>query len=300
MLKKLSGYILALAGLTIIFSSCKKDYESIQDTDSSKITDYIAKNNLTGMVQDEAKTGYYYQIVTPGTVGSVLKNTDTILYTGSFKGMENGTSYFATASYYNLNTFVGYTNSISYNSVAYNIPAIRDVMLKMKRGGTARVLLPSYLAFGRNGAGDIPSNENIDLTITTFPDTTQAQLDDRLIQAFVTSKGLSMTKDPSGVWYSVSAAGSGTYPITVNSTIQTSYTGRFTDGTVFDSSTDRTFEIAGVVAGWAKVIPGRLQKGGKIRMIIPSRLGYGKSGDGTIIPGNAILDFDVEILSVTQ
>jgi len=302
MLKKFSGYILALAGLTIIFTSCKKDYESIQSTDNAKITDYITKNNLTSsMILDSAKTGYYYQILTQGT-GNVLKNTDSILYTGTIKGLENGVTYLSTGSYYNLGTFVGYTNSLSYNSGAYNIPAIRDVMLKLKRGGSARILLPSHLAFGRNGAGDVPSNQNIDLTITTYPDTTQAQLDDRLIQAFVTSKGLSMTKDPSGVWYSVSAAGSGTYPITINSTIQTSYTGRLTDGTVFDSSTDATFnlftqsEVA--LRGWAKVIPGRLEKGGKIRIIIPSRLGYGTAGT-TGIPGNSILDFDVEILSVT-
>jgi FKBP-type peptidyl-prolyl cis-trans isomerase FkpA len=298
MLKKFSGYILALAGLTIIFTSCKKDYESIQSVDSKKITDYIAANNLTGMVEDSAKTGYYYQIVTQGT-GAFLKNTDSILYNGVAKGMENGVTYLSTPSYANLGTFVGYTGSLSYRSSPYSIPAIHDVMLKLKRGGSARILLPSYLAFGKNGAGDIPSNENIDLIITTYPDTTQTQLDDRLIQTFVTSKGLSMIKDPSGVWYSISAAGSGTYPITINSTIQTSYTGRFTDGTVFDSSTDATFGVSAVVEGWGKVIPGKLEKGGKIRMIIPSRLGYGPGGYNTI-PGNSILDFDVEILSVTQ
>jgi FKBP-type peptidyl-prolyl cis-trans isomerase FkpA len=298
MLKKLSGYILALAGLTVIFTSCKKDYESIQNVDSGKITDFIAKNNLTGMMLDSAKTGYYYQIVTQGTGAALLKNSDTILYTGSFKGMENGIGYFATASYYNLNTFVGYTNSISYNSVVYSVPAIREVMLKMKRGGTARILLPSYLAFGRNGAGEIPSNENLDLTITTFPDSTQAQLDDRLIQAFVTSKGLNMTKDPSGVWYSVSVPGTGDVPIAINSTIQAAYTGRFTDGTVFDSNTDASFIVSETIGGWGKVIPGRLRKGGKMRMIIPSRLAYGQSGRGTV-PGNAILDFDLEVLSIT-
>jgi FKBP-type peptidyl-prolyl cis-trans isomerase FkpA len=300
MLKKLSGYILALVGLTVIFTSCKKDYESIQSTDSAKITNFIAKNNLTGMMPDSAKTGYYYQIVNPGSVGSLLKNSDTILYTGSFKGMESGTSYFATASYYNLNTFVGYTNSISYNSVAYNVPAIRDVMVKMKRGGTARILLPSYLAFGRNGAGDIPPNENIDLTITTFPDSTQTQLDDRLIVEFIASKGLTdMKKDPSGVWYSISAPGTGTTPITLESTLSTNYTGRFIDGTVFDQGSSTSFVLSNLVAGWYRTIPGKLTSGGKIRMLIPSRLGYGKSGS-TGLPGNSILDFDVEILSVTN
>ncbi|CAM4136186.1 FKBP-type peptidyl-prolyl cis-trans isomerase [Pedobacter westerhofensis] len=302
MLKKFSGYILALAGLTIIFTSCKKDYESIQSTDNAKITDYITKNNLTSsMILDSAKTGYYYQILTQGT-GNVLKNTDSILYTGTIKGLENGVTYLSTGSYYNLGTFVGYTNSLSYNSAAYNIPAIRDVMLKLKRGGSARILLPSHLAFGRNGTGDVPSNQNIDLTITTYPDTTQAQLDDRLIQAFVTSKGLSMTKDPSGIWYSISAVGSGTYPITANSGIQIAYTGRLTDGTVFDSSTDNgsAADITGFIPAFSKLLPGKLEKGGKIRMIIPSRLGYSTTGNGVAVPGNAILDFDLEILSVTQ
>jgi len=305
MLKKFSGYILALAGLTVIFTSCKKEYDSIQTVDSAKITDFIAKNNITGMVQDSAKTGYYYQIVTPGTVGSLLKNSDTILYTGSFKGMESGVTYFSTASYYNLNNFVGYTNSISYNGASYNIPAIREVMLKMRRGGTARILLPSYLAFGRNGAGEIPSNENIDLTITTFPDTTQAQLDDRLIQEFVTSKGLNMTKDPSGIWYSISTAGDGETFVTTSSTATTAYTGRLIDGSVFQTNTtgipvDFSTPPGDVpLRAWLRIIPGRLKKGGKIRMIIPSRLGYGKIGDSSI-PGNAILDFDVEVLSITN
>jgi FKBP-type peptidyl-prolyl cis-trans isomerase FkpA len=306
MLKKLSGYILALAGLTIIFTSCKKEYESIQETDSAKITNFIAKNNLTGMMPDSAKTGYYYQIVNPGTVGSLLKNSDTVLYTGSFKGMESGTTYFATASYYNLNTFVGYANSISYNSLTYNVPAIRDVMLKMRRGGTARVLLPSYLAFGRNGAGDIPSNENIDLTITTFPDTSQAQLDDRLISEFVASKGLTgMTKDPSGVWYSIITPGTGDVAITANSSITATYTLRFTDGLVLQTLTEAApFDFSlppgeAALRAWIRIIPGKIRKGGKIRLIIPSRLGYGKTGT-TGIPGNTILDFDVEVATITN
>lgn len=300
MLKKLSAYTLALLGLTFIFSSCKKDYESIQSIDTQKISDYISANSLAGMVADSAKTGYYYQIVTQGTTGNFLKNTDSILYDGVVKGMENQTTYFSTTATANLGTYVGYTNYLGYNSVSYSIPAIREVMHKLKRGGTARILLPSYLAFGKNGAGSIPSNENIDLTITTYPDTTQAQLDDRLIQKFISSKGLSMVKDPSGVYYSISAAGSGTYPITSTATVEVSYTARLTDNTVVDSNTDLTIAINSAIKGWQTVIPGKLERGGKMRMLIPSALAYGTSGSGTAIPANAILDFDVEILSVTQ
>jgi FKBP-type peptidyl-prolyl cis-trans isomerase FkpA len=303
MLKKLSGYTLALVGLTLIFTSCKKDYESIQSVDSQKISDYIAKNNLTGMVADSAKTGYYYQIVTQGT-GAFLKNTDSVLYNGEIKGMENGTVYSNSSNNGNgnLSTYVGYTSQLN----GVTIPAIREVMLKMRRGGVARILLPSYLAYGKNGSGNIPSNENIDLTITTYPEVTQAERDDKLIQQFIASKGLNMIKDPSGVYYSIAAVGAGTYPITVNSTIETSYTGRLVDGTIFDANTDASLLLSGTIKGWSLTLPGKLQRDGKIRMLIPSGLAYGTSsqaGSTTYpngIPSNAILDFDLQILSVLQ
>ncbi len=303
MLKKLSGYTLALVGLTLIFTSCKKDYESIQSVDSQKISDYIAKNNLTGMVADSAKTGYYYQIVTQGT-GAFLKNTDSVLYNGEIKGMENGTVYSNSSNNGNgnLSTYVGYTSQLN----GVTIPAIREVLLKMIRGGVARILLPSYLAYGKNGSGNIPSNENIDLTITTYPEVTQAERDDKLIQQFIASKGLNMIKDPSGVYYSIAAVGAGTYPITVNSTIETSYTGRLVDGTIFDANTDASLLLSGTIKGWSLTLPGKLQRDGKIRMLIPSGLAYGTSsqtGSTTYpngIPSNAILDFDLQILSVLQ
>lgn len=304
MLKKLSGFALALFGLTILLGSCKKDYESIQSVDAKKIQDYIAKNNLTGMVEDPLKTGYYYQIVNEGT-GSYFTSTDTVMYDGVLKGMENGTAYFTTSVNGNLKTFVGYTNSffalISPATTGYNldIPAIRDVMYKLKPGGSARLLLPSNLVFGKNGSGDIPSNENIDLTITTYNETQDAR-DDRLIEEFIATKGLNMTKDPlSGVWFSVTKKGDGLIPIDRYSTLEVAYTGRLRDGTIFDSSTSYTLALSSFIQGWVRTLPGNVVDGGQIRMIIPSRLAYGGSSSG-LVPTNAILDFDVEILSVTE
>lgn len=305
MLKKLPLYTLALIGLTVFFASCKKDYESAQTIDSTKIKAYIAANNLTTMVEDSAKTGYYYQIVTPGT-GDNYKLTDSVLYSAEAKGLENGTVYIAKPGYYNLGTLVAYTGGVSATTgtTALAIPAILDVMKKLKPGGSARILLPSYLAWGRNGSVSVPSNENIDITVTTFADKNQAALDDRLLAEFVATKGLTMTKDPSGVYYNISAAGSGTYPITKYSEITSSYTGRYLDGTVFDSNTAATFSMIpgssnGIISGIQNLLPGKLEKDGKVRILIPSRLGYGTSGSGTGgVPGNTVLDFDFEVTSV--
>jgi len=298
MLKKLSGYTLALVGLTVLFSSCKKDYESIQSVDAKKITDYIAKNNLTSMVEDPNKTGYYYQILTPGT-GDTFKNPDSVLYNGEVKGLENGNVYLTTNANGNLGTYVGYTNTL--NGAA--IPAIRDVILHLKPGGTARIILPSYLAFGKNGndASNIPSNENIDLYITTYPETVQSVRDENVISAFIKKSGLTMVREDSGVYYAIAAVGTGTEVISSTSSITVKYTGRYLDGSVFDSSTDGTFVsvLGDLIQGWGKVLPGRLIAGGKVRMIIPSALAYGTAGSGSV-PGNACLDFDVEIINVTN
>lgn len=110
------------------------------------------------------------------------------------------------------------------------------------------------------------------------------------------------TVTESGLGYKMIIEGSGAQP-TKGQTVSVHYTGKLTDGTKFDSSLDRNqpieFELGTgrVIKGWDEGVA-LLKKGGKATFIIPSDLGYGERGAGGVIPPNATLIFDVELIDI--
>lgn len=83
------------------------------------------------------------------------------------------------------------------------------------------------------------------------------------------------------------------------------YTGLLEDGTKFDSSVDRNepFEVpigvGYVISGWDEGVVG-LKVGDKVKLTIPSNLGYGQGGVPGVIPANATLIFEVEVLDILK
>jgi peptidylprolyl isomerase len=108
---------------------------------------------------------------------------------------------------------------------------------------------------------------------------------------------------PSGLQYVELEEGTGATPQT-GQTVVVHYTGTLENGKKFDSSRDRgqpfSFKIGvgQVIKGWDEGV-GTMKVGGRRKLIIPADLGYGARGAGGVIPPNATLLFDVELLKIS-
>ena len=111
-------------------------------------------------------------------------------------------------------------------------------------------------------------------------------------------------KTPSGLAYVELVQGCGLSPV-AGKQVKVHYTGWLENGTKFDSSVDRgepfifTIGAGQVIPGWDEGVMS-MKVGGKRKLIIPSQLGYGSAGAGGVIPPNATLIFEVELLDVAK
>ena len=277
--------------LTILFS-CQKEYETIDIIDDRNVKEYIQLNKIN--MQEYQGTGVYYQVVSAGT-GPEVQYSDrmpALITMRSLDGKYVSVDTFSIANrYYN---FLGY-----YNPEPIRV-GVKEVL--KKSNGTLRMIIPSRLAFGRNGSGSIPGNASLDITVKALDFSKLVAYEDFTIKKYLESNSLTgFTKTATGLYYKIGQPGTGS-PITTDSTIVANYTGKLLNGAIFDravAGSEATFKLNSLVKGWREGVP-LIKQGGSIRLIIPSTLGYGLDGSSPSVPAFSALDFDITVTDVKQ
>lgn len=118
------------------------------------------------------------------------------------------------------------------------------------------------------------------------------------IQAFAAANGINAVAHSSGVYYEIVNPGNGGFP-NQNSKIVITYVGKLLNGEVFDrqdAPNTTAWPLSGLIEGWRIGIP-LIQRGGSIRLIVPSALAYGcEPYQG--LPADAILYFEVQLIDI--
>jgi FKBP-type peptidyl-prolyl cis-trans isomerase FkpA len=122
--------------------------------------------------------------------------------------------------------------------------------------------------------------------------------DSSTLLKFANAHGITSLKDTLGLYYQVINQGTGATP-TPTSTIFVTYTATLMDSTIVDSTTNPAktgFLLGGLIPGWQLGLP-KIQAGGRIKLLIPSKYAYGCLGSGPI-PPNAPMFFDITLVSI--
>ena len=301
---------------TIGFVSCRKTgtEPNIVQYDQAQIQNYIKTNSIKGMQQDTVggdTSGIYYKIILPGS-GAALTYSDEISYVYTIRSFDG--QYVSSDTI--LNQYLGYVGHIASTAfpAGLEIAIINDLKYS---GGSMRVLIPSYLAYGVNGYGSgsinvpgshIAGNQCLDYYIHIInkqPDTVaQAKYDDEVINNYLTSQNLTGYLPDGGVYYKILTKGTGTDPITDNTTIEATYNERLLNGNVLGGANQTTgvdstsFDVPTLIPGVTRMLEKHAVKGTVISMIIPSGQAYGiSSPSGT--PANACLRYEFTIVDVS-
>lgn len=170
-----------------------------------------------------------------------------------------------------------------------------EALQLMRAGDQFRIIIPYQLAYGEQGRGQsIPPKADLTFDVELIynqPEIVIKPYDTKGKDTLMSETGLKM----------IPIKTTDQQQPTAGQTVTVHYTGYLNDGSIFDSSVKRddpiVFQVGvgKVIKGWDEAIL-KMKKGEQYRLIIPSDLAYGERGAGGVIPPNATLIFDVQLI----
>lgn len=130
--------------------------------------------------------------------------------------------------------------------------------------------------------------------------TDYSPIDKKIIEDYLTANNLTAQSTASGLYYIIEKPGGDIHPRS-SSSVRAFYKGYLTNGTIFDQTPYSTgnpldFSLSGVIKGWQEGLQ-LIGVNGKIKLLVPSALGYGDIAKGSI-PANSVLIFDIELVDI--
>ena len=252
-----------------------------QTEEKQSNSNFSFQNSMEEGTLTKTNSGLQYEIINLGD-GEKPQATDKVEvhYHGT---LEDGTVFDSSVER-------GQTITFPLNRV---IKGWTEGLQLMPVGSKFKFIIPPELGYGSRDMGTIPPNSTLIFEVELF----------NIQKPFVDtdfSLPAEEIKLESGLRYLDHIEGTGESVIEKN-TVFVHYSGYLADGTKFDSSHDKgqsfsfTLGAGRVIQGWDQGIVG-MKIGGKRTLIIPPNLGYGERGAGGVIPPNATLMFEVELV----
>ncbi len=238
---------------------------------TTSVEGYIERNNLTTTVLDK---GVQIVILEPGNSKKPTANSEVRV---SYKGR--------------------LTNELLFDEgedVSFNLSNLIEGwgigLQEIGEGGKCILIIPSEVGYGETGAGNglIPPNSPLVFEIDLIEVGSDAD-------KYVEENNLTTQLLPSGVHIIIQDIGDENSKPNINSVVTVTYEGRLTDGTIFDSGEDATFQLSSLIEGWQIGLQ-EIGVGGSCTLIIPASAGYGSQENGSI-PANSVLIFDLQLIS---
>lgn len=278
---------LATFTLFLFFSACNTTTKKTNEDRVQQNPDSLPANWKLREGYSMTASGLQIKTIKEGT-GENPQAGDLVLL--RFNGLlENGVVYASSAD-----MIEPYSYQLGKKQL---IAGWEEALMMMKPGGAVKLYIPFNLAYGAKELERIPAYSNLfcDLELVDIKKPAQP-FDTTGVDPQKTSDGI--------VYYMLNEKPESNFP-TVGKKVKVHYSGYLLNGTKFDSSVDRnipfSFKLGAgeVIRGWDIAIA-MLRKGEKARFIIPSDFAYGSNGAGGVIPPNATLVFDVELIDFEE